>query len=511
MKIVIDENFRKSPIKVKFPKDFEDWVNKELNSVIIYDRWKRLARCPICDKTWSYDDVDEKIRKGDIVVCPYCGVEKVAMPHTAAPLGSDNSFFWMWNQGKSIRFALAWVEWKYNGESLCEPEEPIYFSTAYPYIVGKISHTQQDCFEYYYGNFHKSSDVRLPSMSGLGPLIVHETVQDVLDRSWAKYKSITATDPARAVRELALHAKYPGLEYVAKAGLKELIQRKCFGVYIGFRPSWNADSIPGLLHLSPQDVDKLKQWEMWDVDHIATYKYLLKTRRKIRKADLEIFSEQFYDAREVKHMEHLTGVVIMDPIRMARYLSKQQEKTGVPKWQLKQLYQDLLLQSAGLGYDLNDEYYRYPPDLKKAHDRVSVEYREEKKKAERMARREKDAKYKEKILPELTAFSYQDDKYLIWPLESYADFSREGRHNKNCVLSYYDRAVAGESYIFVLRKVEDPETSYITVELSRDKKRLVQCYGTGNSLPDKEAREWANDWLEKIVKKKEKVRLNIAS
>lgn len=510
MKIVIDENFRKSPIKAKFPKEFEDWVNKRLNSVIIYDRWKRLARCPICDKTWRYDDVDEKIRKGDIVVCPYCGEEKVAMPHTAAPLGSDNSFFWMWNQGKSIRFALAWVAWKYNGGSLSEPDVPIYFSTAYLYIVGKISHTQQECFEYYYGNFHKSSDVKLPSMSGLGPLIVHETVQDVLQRSWAKYKSITATDPALAVRELTLHAKYPGLEYVAKAGLKELIRRKCFGVYIGFRPSWTADSIPGLLHISPQDVDKLKQWGMWDVDSIAIYKYLLKTRKKIRKADMEFFSEEFNDLRDVQHLEKLTGVKI-DPIRTARYLSKQQEKTGEPKWQLKQLYQDLLRQSAGLRYNLNDDYYRYPPELKKAHDRVSDEYREEKKKAERMARREKDAKYQEKILPGLAAFSYQDDKYLIRPLESYADFSREGRNNKNCVLSYYDRAVAGESYIFVLRKVEDPETSYITVELSRDKKRLVQCYGTGNSLPDKEAREWANDWLQKIVKKKEKVRINIAS
>ena len=483
MKIQISENFRKSPIKVKFPKDFEAWVNKRLNSVIIYDRWKRLARCPICDKTWSYDEVDEKIRKGDIVVCPYCGEEKVAMPHTAAPLGSDNCFFWMWNQGMSIRFALAWVDWKYNGGSLSEPEEPIYFSTAYPYIVGKISHTQQEVYEDYYGNFFKSEDVKLPSMSGLGPLIVHDNVQDVLDRSWAKYKSITATDPALAVRELALHAKYPGMEYVAKAGLKELIRRKCFGVYIGFRPNWSADSIPGLLRISPQDVGKLKQWDMWDVDYIAIYKFLLKTRKKIRKADIEFFSREFHDARDVRQMEHLTGVKI-DPIRMARYLSKQQEKTGEPKWQLKNLYQDLLRQSAGLKYDLNDDYYRYPPDLKQAHDRVSDEFRANKEKMERMARREKDAKYQEKILPELTAFSYQDDKYLIRPLENYADFSMEGRHNKNCVLSYYDRAVEGQALIFVIRKVEDPEKSLITVELSKDKSRLVQCYGMGNSFPD---------------------------
>lgn len=343
-------------------------------------------------------------------------------------------------------------------------------------------------------------------MSGLGPLIVHDTVQEVLDRSWAKYKSITATDPARAVRELALHAKYPGLEYVAKAGLKELIRRKCFGVYIGFRPSWNADSIPGLLHISPQDVDKLKQWDMWDVDHIANYKYLMKTRRKIRKADLEIFSEQLYDAREVKHMENLAGAVIIDPIRTARYLYKQQKKTGVPKWQLKQFYQDLLRQSASLGYDLRDDYYRYPPDLKQAHDRVMDEYRANKAKMERMARREKDAKYQEQILPGLTALSYQDDKYLIRPLESYADFSREGRHNKNCVLSYYDRAVEGQALIFVIRRVEDPKQSFLTVELSKDKSRLVQCYGTGNSLPDKEDREWADNWLEKIVKKKIRIR-----
>lgn len=105
-------------------------------------------------------------------------------------------------------------------------------------------------------------------------------------------------------------------------------------------------------------------------------------------------------------------------------------------------------------------------------------------------------------LPQLEKYVYQDNQYLIRPLRNCKEFEEEGRYNKNCVASYYYSVTEGDTAVFVMRRTDEPDTPFITIEL-RDN-HIYQCYGTGNRLPAPEVRKWVDDWLENIVKPRSK-------
>ena len=153
-----------------------------------------------------------------------------------------------------------------------------------------------------------------------------------------------------------------------------------------------------------------------------------------------------------------------------------------------------------MGYPLND-YYRYPKNLKEAHDRISEEYLAMKDKIRKEADKKRQSKFEKEFLPRLEKMCWRDSKYLIRPLRNRKEFNNEGRNNHNCVASYYERATDGGTSIFVLRKVGAEEESFVTVEIDLQKGKLKQCYGKGNILPKKEVKEWVEKWLVRMMKK----------
>lgn len=75
---------------------------------------------------------------------------------------------------------------------------------------------------------------------------------------------------------------------------------------------------------------------------------------------------------------------------------------------------------------------------------------------------------------------------------------REGRTLHHCVGgdNYLQKHADGISYILMLRKKEDQETPYITVEIRADGRSIVQWYGAFDRKPDKEQVEkWLKEWL----------------
>jgi hypothetical protein len=55
-----------------------------------------------------------------------------------------------------------------------------------------------------------------------------------------------------------------------------------------------------------------------------------------------------------------------------------------------------------------------------------------------------------------------------------------------------------KSYIFMLRRVEDPETPYATVEILKEKK-IAQWYQAYDRKPDKDIiQPFLDSWLRKI-------------
>ena len=63
------------------------------------------------------------------------------------------------------------------------------------------------------------------------------------------------------------------------------------------------------------------------------------------------------------------------------------------------------------------------------------------------------------------AFSYEDEKYIAVIPKTPDDFIAEGRQQGNCVAGYVDKVMNNVSYVLFLRKKENPEQSYLTVDV----------------------------------------------
>ena len=58
------------------------------------------------------------------------------------------------------------------------------------------------------------------------------------------------------------------------------------------------------------------------------------------------------------------------------------------------------------------------------------------------------------------------------------EIKNEGAALHHCVGTYVDRVAKGQTHIFFVRRVEEPDTPYFTMEYNKG--RVIQCRGSHN-------------------------------
>lgn len=117
-------------------------------------------------------------------------------------------------------------------------------------------------------------------------------------------------------------------------------------------------------------------------------------------------------------------------------------------------------------------YEKFPKDVRKLHNAISANYRVKRDEIKAQAFDRKCTEYKE--------VGITSDRYFIRFPNDLADLIMEGSTMHHCVASYADRVIDGTSIIFFMRKAEDPETPYITMEFDRQG-QLVQARKSRNA------------------------------
>lgn len=88
---------------------------------------------------------------------------------------------------------------------------------------------------------------------------------------------------------------------------------------------------------------------------------------------------------------------------------------------------------------------------------------------------------------------YQDDEYLIMIPRSAEDVREEGRQQGHCIAqSYVNHIAVGDTVCVFMRRVSEPNTSLITIEIRNNKIRQA-CIGRNHRVPD-EYRPWIRHW-----------------
>ena len=141
--------------------------------------------------------------------------------------------------------------------------------------------------------------------------------------------------------------------------------------------------------------------------------------------------------------------------------------------------------------------------MEEAHDNAAELINERREELARLEQDKKDAAY-EKLLPRMKElYGYEDDAYKIVIPEKKADFIAEGQEQHNCVGGvYFDRVLERESVVLFLRKKEDIEKSYCTVEMKGFE--IKQCYEAYNRPAGEETKKWMEQYVKKIEKREQK-------
>lgn len=215
----IYRNIENIPVDIEYPDDFENTVTNTLCKPIIYNRFKRVAHCPKFGETFDYVDT---IRKGDFL--PFRGEGRTYMPHTCYPQGSGKTYVWMFYRNETIYFVAAYASWIYDGE---EVESMRDITQIYIEQIVCISREEQFMYAYqgaYRGGWTRCQD---GSIHLIDKGCVHNLVTiEQLKNTFLKYVDVDIRFADYMIKEAAICAKYPQIEFIKKSGLEEIVERK---------------------------------------------------------------------------------------------------------------------------------------------------------------------------------------------------------------------------------------------------------------------------------------------
>ena len=163
-----------------------------------------------------------------------------------------------------------------------------------------------------------------------------------------------------------------------------------------------------------------------------------------------------------------------------------------------------------LKYDLNNMFVYMPNNFKYVHDRTAKEYQalQDKKAAAEKRRKEaavqKAMEQTRKAMEEIfmknrgtSAFQIRGKGLILLVPQSGDEIRKEGEVLHHCVGSYVDRVARGETSIFFIRKSEEPNKPYFTMEWKNND--VVQCRGTRNCGMPPEVKAFVEVFKKKML------------
>lgn len=150
------------------------------------------------------------------------------------------------------------------------------------------------------------------------------------------------------------------------------------------------------------------------------------------------------------------------------------------------------------GYDFKNRNTIYPRKLKEAHDRASndkIKYREQvlQKKFARISALYESYKA-------LYGFDYKG--LTVFPPRDYEELKQEGTKLHHCVANYAEKIADGKSVILFIRRIENPDEPYFTLELNPNTCKKIQCRGMKNCGYDKVIQAFLDAHYKKLIQRK---------
>lgn len=528
-----------NPIK-EAPKEFFNWVwetGMSFSRYVIYKEiqaGKATCECTYCKKTGIVDRKQIKLKNNETGNCPFCQspVTFKARGKMAAQTKDERWVLYIdpTKEGFIVRYFYA-IRIIYNDiymNSLKDKQRVYecireYIRTIYTFPDGKPQY-----ISYEWTTYKNTGNVRWCYDKGKRGYISGILYPQNLPQAWEhtpmNYSALEVlatnipTEPIRYERGIRAYLENPKLEWLCKMKLNKIAQTVIEDSYghVG-KLNMNGKTIYEILSLNKINIRILQE-----IDGNTYHLRLLQVAQQIGFQFKPEQLKEYYETFEC-NTEFLKQVnQKVSYYKLIQYISKESESypaeeemgCGTYPYHYKNKnnldierkrntikdWLEYLKWCQELKYDLNNMFYYMPKNFKKVHDRTAKEYQAlqdkkaatEKKRQERLAKKHMETitKNMEALFKKnngANAFAIKGNGLVLVVPQNMDEIKAEGEALHHCVGSYINRISKGETTIFFVRKAENKDKPYFTMEFNQN--HIIQCRGLHNCSmpPDVEA------------------------
>ena len=505
------------------PDDYQTFVEEKVlggENYIFYDTKRKSAYCTSCKHTFVLENKflrhetigiwnkQDEVRHNRTVRCPYC-----------------NKFLQAKSEGMS-RQSLVSVQWSVLVQPHGEDLLTRYFCHIKDFRIDfhnpKITtsedyrtvHTAEKVTDYMWAHYKTTGDMRwcyyrdrgsswYPPAETVAPrstMLYNTDLPKAIEGTCMKYSvpdifiENVANDPRHFKSPWMIdnyfnsYRKYPFIEQLLKVGFYKMVQEFLED------HRWNnidlnagCNSILGTLGVNKYQFNMLRKVGNPRLRDLEILRY---------KPDLKW--EEFSDLRYIEDNGHTD--MYKKFIDFMRYTTLHKLRKYMQQQKIRH-YQDYFDYGGWLekmGYDMRNEFNLFPREFKKAHDEMSKQYMKFKDKQAR-----EDTKRFNKLLQKLKkettdveAMNLNIAGLFIRLPNRLEELKVEGEILHHCVGTYTEKVRKGETMIFFVRKIEEPDKPFYTLEW---KGRVVQCRGSHNCDMTPEVKAFVEIFQSKMV------------
>lgn len=506
---LMDEDYRLCPEAL--PEGLIDYIRREVlpnDRVIIYKRGNVNGICTVCGTQVRV--MGRRFTQSAYATCPNCGARVPCVLEDGCAFAAnyiENIVAVQKGTDGETVFFRQWLLHRDNSARWEHIEDFLQETVRYAIRGNKTAKWQKQGKESYYmrteryelDEWTRWQDNRIYD----GSYFFYPTgIEEALSGTAMQYADLEGYLEERGHNKnpiyfLEYHARYPVIEFLWKAGYRNIVHNRIFGMDRENRNAilWERKKLKECFKF-PLRILKLMPPEEWKLDDVQRANYLWKNYgERITDAEMQTALQSRTD------VQSLTGAMPYAGIgKILKYIQKQTEKRKEEKGHttytlegIIRAYRDYLQECEQLHLDLHDKEILFPKDLTAAHSRTMEQVKFEKNKA--------DQEKFQKAVEKLEKFAWGEGEFFIRPAREQMELTAEGKALHHCVGGYIKRMAEGETAIFFLRKVSEPDKPFYTLELQ--KKRVIQCRTEHNASYDRkpDVKKFVDMWMEKVVKK----------
>lgn len=283
------------------------------------------------------------------------------------------------------------------------------------------------------------------------------------------------------MRYLGEYCHRPQLEMLTKLGLDDIRRELIYCHRSNPRlVNWRAADLSGFLRLDKRYTKLFMQSKHRSIQELEVIQML----RKEKRYDPE--TTQYLAGLRIETIRQLHEAAGNRTItEVVRYLRKQESRAR----DAAQLWIDYHRMAIDLEYDLTEDTVFFPKDLQARHDAAAENVKLKQSEIQMK-------KYKRRYKKLCRMYEFTDGEFAIVVPPTPDDIIKEGKTLHHCVGSYVTRHVDGATTILFLRKADNINQPYGTIEMSvTDVSGMIQLRGyRNNDIPRRESEQFIAEW-----------------